>query len=85
MTATMAAESVFGRSRKPSAVERDRALLSAAAGLERFTVKDLLRVTSCTSWASAAHNLCRALRAEGHLRVVSPEGSKPYVYEWSEQ
>lgn len=85
MTATMAAGSVFDRSRKPTAVERDRALLTAAAGMERFTVKDLLRITSCTSWASAAHHLCRALRSEGHLRVVSPEGTKPYVYEWAEQ
>lgn len=61
---------------------RDRALLGAAADQRAFTTKDVVRRASCTSWYSAAAHLFRVLHRDGHLRIVSPDGTKPYVYEW---
>jgi len=82
MTATLAAVAVFERSRTARAQARDRALLTAAAGLDRFTTTDVAVRAGNTYWYGAASILLRTLRREGHLRVVSDPGSKPYVYEW---
>lgn len=84
MAATMAAPAVFERSRSARAVVRDRALLDAAARLDRFTTAQVARDAGNTHWYGAASVLLRHLRAEGHVRIVSPEGAKPFVFEWCE-
>lgn len=68
--------------RSPKAEDRDRALLSAALGLPAFTARDLCSVASCSSWASAARHVLRVLHREGLVEIVSPDGTKPYVYAW---
>lgn len=71
-----------GEPRGMRAEQRDRALLSAAAEMRAFTTKEVVRRTSCTSWYSAGAHLFRVLHRDGHLRIVSPDGAKPFVYEW---
>lgn len=78
----LAASAVFDKRRGEKARRRDRALLTAAAGLERFTTDDVVSRAGNTYWYGAASVLLRSLRQEGHVRVVSDPGSKPYVYEW---
>lgn len=68
--------------RGPKAEARDRALLEAASGLPAFTTHDVSERTAHREWYGAASLLLRTLHAQGVLRIVSPEGKKPYVYAW---
>lgn len=88
----MAAEAVFSRSRTPKAQARDRALLTAAAGLERFTTHEVAQKAAGSTtgaeagpWYGAASFLLRTLAREGHIEIVSAPGAKPYVYAWADE
>lgn len=83
MTAAPIAAAVFDRPRSAKAEARDEALLAAACDMDLFTVQDLVRATGGVSWHSAAGFLLRTLVREGRMRVVSPPGAKPFVYEWA--
>lgn len=79
----MAAAEIFDRRRRAHIVFRDRALLTAAAGMERFTISDVAARAGSTYWYGGAQRLLYVLRREGHIRCTTPEWSKPIVYEWA--
>lgn len=80
----MAAVAIFDRPARPETRSADLEILTAAAGLHRFTIQEVTDLVGVSYWYGRSQQLLRVLWLEGHLRRVSPDGRKPIVYEWSD-
>lgn len=80
----MAASAVFDRNQRRRTRTAERDVLTAAAGLERFTITDVARAAGSTYHYCTAQRLLRVLFLEGHLRKVNVPRTRPVIYEWVE-